>query len=166
IAGSTAAVVFALFVLNYLSTGLANDQPLGPMLYFADFGRLDQWGVIPQVITIAWIRDNYEAIAPSLGRLIVIVVVQFMRLDGLWPFLLAPIISAVVLRFTGVLSLDRRSLVAVVKPTSFAAESAARLAALLAFFVVVAFVAGRVQHVSFGRRRTRQQQKRPAMRQA
>src|SRR6185312_3571095 len=33
IAGSTAIVVFTIFVLNYLSTGLANDQPLGAMLY-------------------------------------------------------------------------------------------------------------------------------------
>src|SRR5262245_3389872 len=67
VAGSTAIVVLAVFVLNYLSTGLANDQPLGPMLYFADFGRLDQWGVIPQIITVAWIRANYETLAPSLG---------------------------------------------------------------------------------------------------
>jgi len=151
IAGSTAAVVLAVFVLNYLSTGLANDQPLGPMLYFADFGRLDRWGVIPQVITIAWIRNNYEAVVPSFGALIVIVLARFMRLGGLWPFFLAPVITAVVLRFTGVLALDRRSLLATLKPTSFAARSAMKLAALLVFFVAVAIVAGRVQHVSFAR---------------
>ena len=151
IAGSTAIVVLGVFVLNYLSTGLANDQPLGPMLYFADFGRLDQWGVIPQIITVAWIRDNYEAVAPSIGSLIVIVVAEFIRLDGLWPFLFAPVITAVVLRFTGVLTLDRRSPLAAVKPTSFIAESVAKLAALLGFFTVVALVAGRVQHISFAR---------------
>jgi hypothetical protein len=151
VGGSIAIAVFAVFVLNYMSTGLANDQPLGPMLYFADFGRLDQWGVIPQIITIAWIRDNYTVVAPSFGRLIVIVLAQFMRLYGLWPFLLAPVITAVALRSAGLLSLDRRCLLAIAKPTSFAAESAARLTALLLFFVAVALVAGRVQHVSFAR---------------
>jgi hypothetical protein len=151
IAGSTAIVVLAVFALNYLSTGLANDQPLGPMLYFADFGRLDQWGVIPQVITIAWIRDNYEAVAPSLRGLIGIVLAKFMRLDGLWPLLFAPVITAAVLRFAGMLTLDRRSLLAIVKPTSFAVEATVKLAALLGFFVVVAFASGRVQHVSFAR---------------
>ena len=151
IAGSTAIVVCAVFVLNYLSTGLMNDQPLGPMLYFADFGRLDQWGVIPQVITVAWIRDNYEAVAPSLGGLIGIVFAKFMRLGGLWPLLFAPVITVAVLRFAGMLALDRRSLVAIVKPTSFAVEATVKLAVLVGFFAVVAFVSGRVQHISFAR---------------
>jgi len=151
IAGSTAIVVFAIFALNYLSTGLANDQPLGPMLYFADFGRLDQWGVIPQVVTVAWIRDNYEGVAPSLGGLIAIVLTKFMRLGGLWPFLFAPVITVAVLRFAGMLTLDRRFLIATVKPTSFAGETTVRLAALVGFFAFVAFASGRVQHVSFAR---------------
>jgi hypothetical protein len=151
IAGSTAAVVLAVFVLNYLSTGLTNDQPLGPMLYFADFGRLDRWGVIPQIITVAWIRDNYEGVAPSLGGLIVIVFAKFMRLGGLWPFLFAPLIAAVVLRLAGMLTLDRRSILTTVKPTSFAGEATVKLAVLIGFFAAVAFVSGRVQHVSFAR---------------
>ena len=67
IVAAIAGAVLAVFVLSYLQTGLPTDQPLDLMLRFADVARLDRWGVIPQVITIAWIEDNYAALAPSVG---------------------------------------------------------------------------------------------------
>ena len=67
VAAAIAGVVLAVFVLSYAQTGMASDQPLDLMLRFADVGRLDRWGVIPQVIAVAWIRDNYLALAPPFG---------------------------------------------------------------------------------------------------
>ena len=84
-----AAAVLGMFVLSYLATGLASDQPLDLMLRFADPARLDHWGVIPQII--AWrgsgtIIRHWEAV--RTGR------VQGsrvgMRLGVLWPFLAGP----------------------------------------------------------------------------
>jgi len=67
VAVAIAGVVLAMLVLSYVQTGLASDQALDLMLRFADVGRLDRWGVIPQVIAVAWIRDNYLALAPPFG---------------------------------------------------------------------------------------------------
>src|SRR5258708_35941334 len=97
VAAAIAGVVLAVFVLSYLQTGMASDQPLDLMLRFADVGRLDRWGVIPQIIAVAWIRDNYLALAPPLGWGVFKQLFQFMRLRGLWPFLIGPIIAASII---------------------------------------------------------------------
>ena len=95
VAAAIAGTVLAVLVLSYVQTGMASDQPLDLMLRFADVGRLDRWGVIPQVIAVAWIRDNYLALAPPFGWGVFKQLFQFMRLRGLWPFLIGPIVAAV-----------------------------------------------------------------------
>jgi hypothetical protein len=150
IAAVITAAVLAVFVLSYLATGLASDQPLGPMLYFADFKRLDQWGVIPQIIAVAWIRNNFEGVAP-LGWSTFVQLVKFMRLVALWPFLTAPFIVAIVLGFAEPFAKSGRPSLSETVRASFATLTAARLVALLGFFAVVALIAGRVQNISFGR---------------
>ena len=97
IAAAIGGVVLAVFVLSYLQTGLASDQPIDLMLRFADVERLDRWGVIPQVIAVAWIRDNYRALVPPFGWEVLGELARFMRLRGLWPFLLGPIIAAIII---------------------------------------------------------------------
>ena len=80
--GVVAAVIggrAGMFVLSYVQTGLASDQAIDLMLRFADVGRLDRWGVIPQVIAVAWIRDNYRALGCAV-RLGASSSFQFMRL--------------------------------------------------------------------------------------
>ena len=104
VAAAIAGVVLAVFILSYVQTGMASDQPLDLMLRFADVGRLDRWGVIPQVIAIAWIRDNYLALAPPfiwLGDALK-QLCQFMRLQrvvagisGPVPIVAASIIYAI-----------------------------------------------------------------------
>jgi len=79
VAVAIAGVVLAMLVLSYVQTGLASDQALDLMLRFADVGRLDRWGVIPQVIAVAWIRDNYLALAPPFVREFSKQLFQFMR---------------------------------------------------------------------------------------
>ena len=65
IGAASAATVLAVYAWNYLQTGLASDQPIWPMLHFADFTRLDRLGLVPMVVAVAWIRDNYADFAPS-----------------------------------------------------------------------------------------------------
>jgi hypothetical protein len=151
VAAAIAGVVLAVFVLSYVQTGMASDQPLDLMLRFADVGRLDRWGVIPQMIAVAWIRDNYLALAPPFGWGVFKQLFQFMRLRGLWPFLIGPIIAAIIIYLTDRFARWKRPRRSDPSEASFAGATAARLAALLLFFIVIALLAGRAQSISFER---------------
>jgi len=151
VAAAIAGVVLAVFVLSYVQTGLASDQALDLMLRFADVGRLDRWGVIPQVIAVAWIRDNYLALAPPFGWGVFKQLFQFMRLRGLWPFLIGPIIAAIIIYLMDRFAPWKRPRLSDPSEASFATATALRLAALLLFFIVIALLAGRAQSISFER---------------
>ena len=151
VAAAIAGVVLAVFVLSYVQTGLASDQALDLMLRFADVGRLDRWGVIPQVIAVAWIRDNYLALAPPFGWGDFKQLFQFMRLRGLWPFLIGPIIAAIIICAMDRFAHLKRPRLSDQTEASFAGAAVARLAALLLFFIVVALLAGHAQSISFER---------------
>jgi hypothetical protein len=151
ITAAIAGTVLAVFVLSYLQTGLPSDQPFNPMLYFADFSRLDRWGVIPQVIFIAWERDNYESLMPPFGRETFKELGQFMRLGTLWPFLAGPIVAAIIVRGMDAFAGGRLVLRPDASAVSFARAATAQLAALLSLFAVIAILVGRTQSVSFAR---------------
>jgi hypothetical protein len=150
-AAAIAAVVLAVFALSYVQTGLASDQALDLMLRFADVGRLDRWGVIPQVIAVAWIRDNYLALVAPFGWADFTQLFQFMRLRGLWPFLIGPFIAAIIVAATDRFAPWKRPRLSDQTEASVAGATAARLAALLLLFIVVALLAGRAQSISFER---------------
>jgi hypothetical protein len=143
--------VLAVFVLGYLQTGLPGDQPFDLMLRFADVSRLDRWGVIPMIITGAWNRDNYLALESPFGWGVFKELFQFMRLRGLWPFLIGPIIAAIIIYVTDRFAHWKRPRRSDPSEASFAGATAARLAALLLFFVVIALLMGRTQSTSFER---------------
>src|SRR5580704_9582153 len=107
--------------------------------------------MIPQVIAIAWIRDNYLALAPPLGSGVFKQLCQFMRLRGLWPFLIAPIVAAIVIYVVDRFAPWKRLRRSDPSAASFAGATAARLAALLLFFIVIALLVGRAQSISFER---------------
>ena len=151
IAAAIGGVVLAVFVLSYLQTGLASDQALDLMLRFADVGRLDRWGVIPQVIAVAWIRDNYLALVPPFGWGDFKQLFQFMRLRGLWPFLIGPFIAAIIIYVMDRFAPWKRPRRSDQTEASFAGATAARIAALLLLCIVVALFAGRAQSISFER---------------
>jgi hypothetical protein len=151
VAAVIAGVVLAMFVLSYVQTGLASDQALDLMLRFADVGRLDRWGVIPQVIAVAWIRDNYLALVPPFGWGIFKQLFQFMRLRGLWPFLIGPIIAAIIIYMTDRFAPWKRPRRSDPAEASLAGATAARLAAFLLFFIVIALLVGGAQSISFER---------------
>jgi hypothetical protein len=150
-AAAIAGVVLAVFVLSYVQTGLASDQALDLMLRFADVGRLDRWGVIPQVIAVAWIRDNYLALVPPVGWADFKQLFQFMRLRGLWPFLIGPFIAAIIIYAMDRFAQWKRPRLSDQTEASLAGATAARLAAVLLFFIVVALLAGHAQSISFER---------------
>ena len=147
VAFTIGGAVFSMFVINYWTTGLASDQALDLMLQFANFQRLDQWGVIPQIIAVAWIRDNYQALPQPFGLASLQQLAGFMRLGILWPFLIAPIIAVVVRVLSGARGKcqDRKT------PTSFGLNVTVQLAAIVALFSIVALAMGRVQSISFAR---------------
>jgi hypothetical protein len=151
VAAAIGSVVLAMLVLSYVQTGLASDQALDLMLRFADVGRLDRWGVIPQVIAVAWIRDNYLALAPPFGSGVFNQLFQFMRLRGLWPFLIGPIIAAIVIYAVDRFAPWKRPRFSDASAASFAGATAARLGALLLFFIAIALLVGRAQSISFER---------------
>jgi hypothetical protein len=151
VAAAIAVAVLAMFVLSYVQTGLASDQALDLMLRFADVSRLDRWGVIPQVIAVAWIRDNYLALVPPFGWADFKQLFQFMRLRGLWPFLIGPIIAAIIIYALDRLAPWKRPRLGDQTEAAFAGATAARLAALLLFFIVIALLVGRAQSISFER---------------
>ncbi len=151
VAAAIAGVVLAVFVLSYVQTGMASDQPLDLMLRFADVGRLDRWGVIPQVIAVAWIRDNYLALVPPFGWGVFKQLFQFMRLRGLWPFLIGPIVAAIIFDVMDRFARRKRPRLSDPSEASLAGATAARLAAFLLFFIVIALLVGRAQSISFER---------------
>jgi hypothetical protein len=107
--------------------------------------------VIPQVIAVAWIRDNYLALAPPFGWGVFKQLFQFMRLRGLWPFLIGPIVAAGIIYAIDRFAPWKRPRLSDPWEASFAGATAARLGALLLFFVIIALLAGRSQSISFER---------------
>ncbi len=151
IAAAVAATVLAILVLSYVQTGMASDQPLDLMLRFADVERLDRWGVIPQVIAVAWIEDNYRALVAPFGWHALKELADFMRLRVLWPFLAGPVIAVAVFRVTGRWTTAKLMPVHDSSAASFAGATIARLAVLTGLLIVLGLTAGRAQYYSFFR---------------
>jgi hypothetical protein len=151
IAAAVAATVLAVLVLSYVQTGMASDQPLDLMLRFADVGRLDRWGVIPQLIAVAWIRDNYKVLVAPFGWHAFQELAEFMRLRVMWPFLAGPVIVAAVLRAFPVRAAGKPTPPHDMQAASLAAATIARLAVLIGLLVVFALTVGRSQYYSFFR---------------
>jgi len=151
IAAAVAATVLAIFVLSYLQTGMASDQPLDLMLRFADVGRLDRWGVIPQVIAVAWIRDNYKVLVAPFGWHAFQELAEFMRLRVMWPFLAGPVIAVAIVRMVPARAMGKPTPPHDMQAASLAAATIARLAVLIGLLVVCALTVGRSQYYSFFR---------------
>jgi hypothetical protein len=151
VVAAVAGAVLAVLVVGYLQTGLASDQALDLMLRFADFARLDRWGVIPQIIAVAWIRDNYLQWEQPFGRATLQEIADFLRLRLLWPFLTGPLIAVVMLRMSGAYIGWRLTAPRDARSAALTKQTAWRLVALVALLVTVAVLAGRNQSLSFAR---------------
>jgi hypothetical protein len=151
-AAAIAGAVIVVFVLSYLATGLASDQFFNVMLYFANFSRLDHWGVIPMVLTEIWIRANYRVLVQPFGWAAFKELGEFMRLGGLWPFVAGPVVAAAIIRAIdsfghGGMFMQSRDASA----ASLAAATTSRLAVLIGVLITIALTVGREQSYSFVR---------------
>jgi hypothetical protein len=151
---SVSGAVLAVFLLGYLATGLAGDQPLDLMLRFANMARLDRWGVIPQIVIIAWGRDNYEAGAPQFFDWSILTKLgDFVRYEVLWAYFAGLVLFSLIglaigqsMWSHGKGTLGREpAAVPIIRATIM------RLGLLLPMLVVISVAAGRVQNVSFER---------------
>jgi len=150
--GSVAALIttalLMVFTISYLVTGLATDLELESSLRFANFARLDSWGVIPQTIAILWILDNLRAVTPPFGWDSLHRLVRFMRLPVLWPFLTI-ILIAVAIRLRRKPDPSEGNGHSVSR--LIALRTFARTYALVAFLAVVSLVGGQARNISYER---------------
>jgi hypothetical protein len=138
-AAAIGGTVTAMLALNYWETGLANDQGgFEFLLRFADIERLDRWGVLPQIVTTVWIRDNYAGEVPGWDVALTTMPHYFLRLDQLWVFLAMA---------AGLLLAARQKRV----PDQGAAVVIGVMGSLAALFAAIGIVAGRPQPGSFER---------------
>lgn len=79
--------VLSVLLINYLVTGLATDQAINLTWKFANIERLNNWGVLPNIMMVAWIRDNYDSVATPYGFQTVQQLVMFTRANYLWVLL-------------------------------------------------------------------------------
>jgi hypothetical protein len=152
VAASIALSTIVVFLVSYQMTGMASDQPFAPMLRFANLSKLDQWGVLPQLVAVAWIRHNYQIATTPFGlKAAYEDLVDFMRLRALWPFLAAPLITAAAMGISSALAKSQ------FKPShnpiaaSFAAFASRRIGGLVLFLAAISPAVGHVQRVSFER---------------
>jgi hypothetical protein len=152
VAASIALSVLVVYFISYDTTGMASDQPLGLMLRFADLSKLDRWGVLPQMVAVAWIRHNYQITATPFGlKTAYEDLVLFMRLHTLWPFLAGPLITAAAMGISSALAKTQLKPSCNPVAASFAAFASRRLGGLVVFLATVSLAAGHEQSVSFMR---------------
>jgi hypothetical protein len=153
-AAAIGGTVFGILLLNYVVTGLASDQALDLMLGFANFHRLDRWGVIPQLVIVEWIRDNYDLVVQPVGWLAAYQLVYFMRLDVLWAFLsgVALLLLALCLEHYFCVRPPREDTPGTPDSVApgIALSTIQRLGLLIGLLVAITVFAGRSQSFSFG----------------
>jgi hypothetical protein len=139
----TTIAVMSVLLSNYLVTGLATDQALNLTWRFANLEKLNQWGVIPNIVLVAWIRDNYEMLAaPLLSLESVKQLVSFMRLDVLKPFLYITAFSLFLI-FT---SKQKKEL-----SEPLIQSTLVNIISLITIFAIVSIFAGHSQSASYFR---------------
>ena len=150
--------VAAILLIGYLATGLLHDQLLDLALQFADTERLDRWGVLPQLVIVSWIRDNYLDEVASWSFMISSILPGFMRLEQLWVFVLGAFLLGIAAKLWRVWRRARRGLQDIAAATERGKTNAAAVLPILAFvliyFAAVSVVLGRTQWVSYERAST------------
>ncbi len=143
VSAAAGGTMICMFSLNYWVTGLATDQGLDLTWRFANLERLDQWGVIPQLVVVAWIRDNYAGIAPALGWKTIVQLRHFMRLHALWPLVLSGVIALGLAAYFRRCNGDHN--------TSSARKVLTGVGLFIGALILLSAVAGRSQAISYFR---------------
>jgi hypothetical protein len=144
------ATVVAIFLLNFIMTGLATDQAFNLMLRFADFPKLDRWGVLPQIVMLAWLHDNLKLMAPPFGIDAFQELSDFMRLGLLWPFMVAPAIALAAWLASRLMAPGSR-VPSGEFTVSFRIRVATRLALVVSALALLSLALGQEQNISYSR---------------
>ena len=137
-------ITLSIFALNYFVTGLATDQAINLTWRYADLERLNHWGVIPNVIIVAWIRDNYQNLVTSWGWNDIRQAFNFMRLDLFWISTLIALLASMRL-----LKIAKHYRYDETKRDAF--KIFINISLILGIFSFISIFAGRSQPVSFYR---------------
>src|SRR5262249_28960319 len=138
--GAVAAVALtSILVINYVTTGLANDQGVGIFWRFANVETLNRWGVLPEVILLY--RDRTAAAAAEM-RIFTLDMARFVvesaRVELLFPLIGCGVLVAIAARLRA-------------RWTCSAPLQAAAVIAALLVFLGLAVAAGRAQPISYYR---------------
>lgn len=134
--------VSSILLLNYLVTGLATDQSLHLTWRFANLERLNKWGVIPNIMLVAWIRDNYDLVATPFGWKTVQQLLLFLRADALKILIICTIATFV---FSTTLFIKNK------KIKSRLIKTIVNVSLLIMSFAILAIFIGHSQATSFFR---------------
>jgi hypothetical protein len=151
-------VVLGVFGLNYVETGLVSDQLPELAFRFADWAKMDHWGVVPQFVDNQYLRDvGYNSVALPAGWGNVAVLYYFLRLSILWPVLLAAIWALATFANNEPSLFVERILSRTKSPVTFGLRAGmvsrmlAEVGSMLITFAVLSALIGRVQTVSVER---------------
>lgn len=135
VAGTTLVGILAI---NYLTTGLINDQGILLFWQFADLEKLNRWGALPLAITLHWGVTGLTANSVPLSLETIKFLFLSLRLDLLYPlFAIGAIFAALAM----IRSRARTS----------AWTQLLVLAVAILAFILLAVAAGRSQPISFYR---------------
>jgi hypothetical protein len=139
----TGVVLVGILAVNYLTTGLINDQGIEFLWQFADLDRLDRSGILPLVIKLHWGAMGFIAERLPLDK-VQRFLIYSTRYDLFYPLVfggfLAAVLAAVSRRRSG-----RKG------DAWFMSHHAAVVSAAAVVFVIIALAIGRAQPVSFFR---------------
>lgn len=137
------AVLAFVWLVNYLLTGVPDDQTMFVFWPIINFNKIANWGVLPEIMFVHWTKTMLVAGQLTLTFDMVYKLISYLRLDVWWPLLLT---TAVLLVLDSALSYVRRSKNSVLDwPALFA------LGSFIALIGSLSLVVGRDQPISFYR---------------
>jgi hypothetical protein len=147
-------VLLAIAALSYLATGLISDRNLDLTLRFADFARLDRWGVVPLLVCVQWVRDRLTEMVEPLGWGSSLTDLRyFVRFDLVWVFVVAG--PAIALAVMLVEAFRRRSIkhaiALAISTRPVISRTIVFLSVLLSLLCLVSVFAGHFEKASYER---------------
>lgn len=90
------AAVCMIFILNYLVVGIPSDQSLSLMWKIANVERLNQLGLLPNILVAAWVRENYAHVANPWGMETLHQLIAYLRAGALKVGIMSLIIPVII----------------------------------------------------------------------
>lgn len=75
----------ALLLLNYLLTGLPDDQTLFIFWPLIHFNKVKEWGILFELLIIHWLKTKLVAQQVHFNRLFLVKLLTYLRIDIWWP---------------------------------------------------------------------------------